>query len=192
MSRRARWVMASCVDGTAQGGDTHARMSDVVIHEEPVDSADVRWCFRQYAEELGRLFGYVVEEALPLGTGELTPPRGMVLIARRDGEAIGCGAVKLEQPRFAEIKRMWVAPPMRGRGLGRQLLAALETRALEAGKSIARLDSNEHLQAALAMYRAHDYREVAPFNAEPFATHWLEKELGSPSPRSGVDGSRSG
>lgn len=189
MSRRARWVMASCADGTAQGGDTHARMRDVVILAEPADSAEVRWCFGRYTEELGRLFGYVVEEALPLVPDELTPPRGMVLIARHGGEAVGCGAVKLQQPRIAEIKRMWVAPPMRGRGLGRQLLAALELRALEASKSVARLDSNEHLQAALAMYRAHGYREVGPYNAEPFATHWLEKELRVPE--TAADTSRS-
>jgi GNAT superfamily N-acetyltransferase len=152
-------------------------MSDIVISEERADSADVRWCFGQYAAELGRLFGYVVDEALPLGSDELTPPRGLVLIARRGGVAVGCGAVKLGQPTIAEIKRMWVAPHMRGRGIGRQLLAALEARALAAGKSVARLDSNERLQAALAMYDAHGYTRVAPFNAEPFATHWLEKDL---------------
>jgi GNAT superfamily N-acetyltransferase len=156
-------------------------MSDLVISEERADSAAVRWCFGQYAAELGRLFGYVVDEALPLGSDDLTPPRGLVLVARRDGVAVGCGAVKLQHPRIAEIKRMWVAPHVRGRGIGRQLLAALEARALAAGKSVARLDSNERLQAALAMYYAHGYAEVAPFNAEPFATHWLEKELGSAS-----------
>ena len=154
-------------------------MSHVIISEVRADSEDVGWCFGQYAAELGRLFGYVVDEALPLGIDDLTPPRGLVLIARRDGVAVGCGAVKLQQPAIAEIKRMWVAPLMRGRGIGRQLLAALEARALAAGKSVARLDSNERLAAALAMYDAHGYREVAAFNAEPFATHWLEKELGS-------------
>jgi GNAT superfamily N-acetyltransferase len=153
-------------------------MSDIVISEEPADSADVRWCFGQYAAELGRLFDYVVDEALPLGVDDLTPPRGLVLIARHDGVAVGCGAVKLQQPTIAEIKRMWVAPHMRGRSIGRQLLAALEARALAAGKTVARLDSNERLAAALAMYDAHGYREVAAFNSEPFATHWLEKELG--------------
>jgi GNAT superfamily N-acetyltransferase len=152
-------------------------MSDVIISEERADSADVRWCFGQYAAELGRLFGYLVDEALPLGSDDLTPPRGLVLIARRDGVAIGCGAVKLRQPKVAEIKRMWVAPSMRGQGIGRELLVALEARALAAGKSVARLDSNERLPTALAMYYAHGYREVAPFNAEPFATHWLEKAL---------------
>ena len=162
-------------------------MSDVVIAEEPADSADVDWCFRQYAEELGRLFGYVVDEALPLGPAELTPPRGRVLIVRCDGAAVGCGAVKLHQPRIAEIKRMWIAPGVRGRGLGSQLLAALETRALAAGKSVARLDSNQRLQTALAMYDAHGYRTVAPFNDEPFASHWLQKELGSPEAAAGMD-----
>lgn len=156
-------------------------MSDVVIVEESADSADVRRCLEQYAEELGRLFGYRVEEALPLEREHLTPPRGLTLVARQDGEAVGCGGVKLMQPGIAEIKRMWVAPHMRGRGIGRQLLLALESRAVQAGKAIARLDSNERLEAALAMYHAHGYREVVPFNTEPFATHWLEKQLESAS-----------
>lgn len=156
-------------------------MSDVTISEEPADSTDVRWCFGRYAAELGWLFGYRIDEALPLGSEDLTPPRGLVLIARHDGDAIGCGGIKLQQPEIAEIKRMWVAPHMRGRGIGRQLLLALESCAVRAGKPIARLDSNERLAAALAMYRAHGYREIAPFNAEPFATHWLEKQLDLPS-----------
>ncbi len=152
-------------------------MTEFVIAEEPAGSPVVRWCFGQYAQELGRLFGYVVDEALPLGLDALTPPHGLVLIARSDGEAVGCGALKLREPDFAEIKRMWVAPWVRGRSLGRRLLEALEARAIDAGKSVARLDSNERLEAALAMYRSAGYRDVEPFNDEPFATHWLEKDL---------------
>ena len=164
--------------------------TDAVISAEAPDSADVRWCFGQYAEELGRLFGYRVEEALPLGADELTPPHGLVLVARVQGEAVGCGALKLQLPRIAEIKRMWVAPHMRGRGLGRQLLAALETRALAAGKCVARLDSNERLGAAMAMYLGHGYRAVEAFNDEPFATHWLEKELDPPVAAGDTRGTR--
>ncbi len=152
-------------------------MTKFVIAEEPADSPAVRWCFGQYAQELGELFGYVVDEALPLGFDALTPPHGLVLIARADGEAVGCGAVKLREPGSAEIKRMWVAPRVRGRGLGRRLLETLEARAIEAGKSVARLDSNERLEGALAMYRSAGYHDVEPFNDEPFATHWLEKDL---------------
>ncbi len=152
-------------------------MTEFDIAEEPADGPAVSWCFGQYAQELGRIFGYVVDEALPLGLDALTPPHGLVLIARADGEAVGCGAVKLLEPDFAEIKRMWVAPRMRGRGLGARMLEALEMRAVEAGKSVARLDSNERLEAALAMYRSAGYHDVQPFNDEPFATHWLEKDL---------------
>jgi len=152
-------------------------MADIVIAEEPADSDDVRWCFGQYYSELGELLDYLVDEALPLGLDELTRPRGLVLIAREDGEAVGCGAVKLHQPEIGEIKRMWVAPRLRGRGLGGRLLEALETAAVEAGKSVARLDSNGQLTAAIALYRDHGYGDVPPFNDEPFATHWMEKEL---------------
>ena len=152
-------------------------MTDFVIAEEPAHSDDVRWCFGRYYAELGALFDYVVDDALPLGLDELTRPRGLVLIAREDGKAVGCGAVKLEGPGIGEIKRMWVAPPARGRGLGSRLLDALEAAAAEAGKSTVRLDSNGRLSAAMAMYRRHGYRDVPRFNDDPFATHWLQKRL---------------
>lgn len=152
-------------------------MRQIVIAEEPALSEDVRWCFERYYEELGRLFGFVVDEALPLGPDELTPPRGLVLLARLDGRPVGCGALKLQQPDVGEIKRMWVDPSVRGDGLGSQLLESLEARAREAGKAVARLETNRALTAAIAMYRGHGYREVAPFNEEPFGDHWFEKAL---------------
>jgi len=169
--------MSACLDGTARGGDTQSDMADFVIAEEPADSDDVRRCFEQYYVELGRLFGFVVDAALPLGLDELTRPRGLVLVARDDGEAVGCGAVKLHQPDVGEIKRMWVAASVRGRGLGGRLLDALEDEARAAGKSITRLETNRTLTAAIAMYRNHGYREVPPFNDEPFGDHWFEKRL---------------
>lgn len=152
-------------------------MDDIVIAEEPADSDAVRWCFEQYYIELGRLFDYVVDEALPLGIAELTRPRGLVLIARKDGEPVGCGAVKLLERDLAEIKRMWVAESVRGAGLGGRMLDALETKAAEASKSVARLETNRMLTAAVALYRSHGYREVPAFNDEPFGDHWFEKQL---------------
>ncbi len=97
-------------------------MTDFVIAQDPADSPDVLWCRGRHYAESGRLFGYVVDEALPLGLDELTPPRGLVLIARAHGEAVGCDAVKLQHPHVAGIKHMWIAPYVRGRGLGTQLL----------------------------------------------------------------------
>jgi ribosomal protein S18 acetylase RimI-like enzyme len=150
---------------------------EITIAEEPADSDAVRWCFEQYYEELGRLFGYMASTALPLGLDELTPPRGLVLIAREDVAPVGCGAVKLGAPDIGEIKRMWVSEHVRGQGLGGRLLDALEDRAIAAGKSIVRLETNKTLLAAMAMYRRHGYREVPAFNDEPFGDHWFEKDL---------------
>jgi ribosomal protein S18 acetylase RimI-like enzyme len=151
--------------------------SRFTIAAEPADSADARWCFEQYAAELGRLFGYELETSLPLRDEDLIPPRGLVILARDDLGPVGCGAVKLGQPGVAEIKRMWVSGRARGQGLGGRLLGELEARAQDAGKSIARLETNRHLTAAIAMYRNHGYHEVPAFNDEPFGDHWFEKEL---------------
>ena len=156
-------------------------MSRISIAEEPACSDDVRWCFEQYYDELGRRFGYVVDRALPLGLDELTPPRGLVLIAREGGKPVGCGAVKLGAADIGEIKRMWVSERVRGQGLGGRLLDALEVQAVAAGKSVARLETNKTLLAAMAMYRKHGYHEVPAFNDEPFGDHWFEKDL-TPSP----------
>jgi GNAT superfamily N-acetyltransferase len=152
-------------------------MVDFIISEEPADSDDVCWCFEQYELELGSRFGYDVDDALPLGTEQLTRPHGLALVVRLQGAPVGCAGVKLLDDGIAEIKRMWVAPGVRGQGLGSRLLAACEDAATVAGRANARLETNERLDAALAMYRAHGYVEVEPFNDEPFATHWFSKAL---------------
>jgi ribosomal protein S18 acetylase RimI-like enzyme len=72
---------------------------------------------------------------------------------------------------------MWVAPSARGIGLGRRLLEALENEARALGATTLRLDTNKALKEAIALYRSAGYRQVAPFNAEPYATHWFEKRL---------------
>ncbi len=155
-------------------------MTRFIIGEEPADSPDVRRCFAAYYQELGGLFGYEPDEALPLAVDDLTRPHGLVLVVRvgEGGEAVGCGALKLVDGGIAEIKRMWIHPRVRGQGLGGRLLDALETAAYAEDRTVTRLDSNSRLGAAIAMYRARGYREVAPFNKEPFATHWMEKALG--------------
>jgi ribosomal protein S18 acetylase RimI-like enzyme len=72
---------------------------------------------------------------------------------------------------------MWVAESVRGLGLGRRLLARLETEAIRSGATAARLETNGALTEAIGLYRAAGYREVPAFNDEPFAHHWFEKTL---------------
>ncbi|MGN6563139.1 MAG: GNAT family N-acetyltransferase, partial [Thermomicrobiales bacterium] len=108
---------------------------------------------------------------------ELTPPAGLLLIAHLREDPIGCGALKFHANAPAELKRMWVAPQMRGVGLGQRLLNELERHAIAAGVATLRLETNRALTAAIDLYRRSGYQEVAAFNNEPYAHHWFEKHL---------------
>ncbi len=147
----------------------------------PADPAspEVRWLFARYFAELGERFeaGFDPSQSISAHEHELTPPVGVVLVARLREELIGCGALKLHAHAPAEIKRMWVAPQARGLGLGRRLLESLERYAREAGASVVHLETNRALAEAIQLYRASGYEEVAPFNDEPYAHHWFEKLL---------------
>jgi GNAT superfamily N-acetyltransferase len=105
------------------------------------------------------------------------PPRGVFVVVHLRDEAVGCGAVKHHPGRVSDIKRMWIAESARGMGLGRLLLHHLEGLAAEQGSTQVRLETNDVLSEALALYRASGYVEVAPFNDEPYADRWFAKEL---------------
>lgn len=137
-----------------------------------------------YFAELDARFdgGFDIARAHPDAASDLVPPNGLLLVATLAGEPVGCGLVRHHDlrggvPEWSEIKRLWVSPTVRGIGLGRRLLRALERRAASAGAPIVRLDTNEVLTEAITMYRAGGYRETPPFNANPYAHHWFEKSL---------------
>jgi ribosomal protein S18 acetylase RimI-like enzyme len=104
-------------------------------------------------------------------------PAGALLVARLHGRPVGCGAVKFHGRSPAELKRMWVSPEVRGLGVGRRILAELERLAQKGGARVVRLETNRSLSEAIGLYRGSGYREVEPFNSEPYAHHWFEKRL---------------
>lgn len=112
---------------------------------------------------------------------QFLPPRGVFVLVN-DGQAdIGCGGIRLLAhsigvTRF-EVKHLWVRPELRGTGLGRTLLDELEARARAFGASEIVLDTNIAQEAAGALYRRSGYGEIAPYNANPNATHWFAKNL---------------
>lgn len=150
---------------------------------EDAGSEDARWCLASYYADLDARFprGFDVAAALPTTPEQLTPPDGLLLVARLRGRPVGCGALKFHGEDPAELKRLWVAPDARGLGLGRRLLAELEERARAAGVARLLLDTNAALVEAVALYRATGWAEVEAFNDEPHADHWFAKELG-PTP----------
>jgi DNA-binding MarR family transcriptional regulator/GNAT superfamily N-acetyltransferase len=140
---------------------------------------DARQCLRSYFAELDRRSqpGLDSTAALPAEPQEFRPPAGRFLVAYLRSKPIGCGGVKHRRDAPAEIKRMWVAEPARGLGLGRRLLGELEAYAARAGSATVRLDTNRALTEAIAMYHSSGYVEVPAFNDEAFAHHWFEKTL---------------
>jgi DNA-binding MarR family transcriptional regulator/GNAT superfamily N-acetyltransferase len=139
-----------------------------------------RFCERAYFAELGRRFeaGFDPAHSHTASVADLTPPAGLLLVATLHGEPAGCGALRFHGRGPAELKRMWVAPAQRGLGLGRRLLAELEAHAAANGARVLRLETNRSLAEAVTLYRTAGYREVTPFNDEPYAHHWFEKRIG--------------
>jgi DNA-binding MarR family transcriptional regulator/N-acetylglutamate synthase-like GNAT family acetyltransferase len=140
-------------------------------------------CLRAYFAELDRRFdtGFDPELSIPADEEELRPPAGIFLVASLRADPIGCGALRFPDNAPADIKRMWVAESARGLGIGRRLLGELEKHAAERGARAVRLETNKTLVEAISLYRSAGYIEVAPFNDEPYAHYWFEKQIISTS-----------
>src|SRR4029077_5795814 len=88
------------------------RASQITVDVEDADSADGRWCLEQYYSTLAERFegGYDRSHALSASAEEMSPPRGVFLVARLHGEPVGCGGLKGYADAPPDVKRMWVAP----------------------------------------------------------------------------------
>jgi DNA-binding MarR family transcriptional regulator/GNAT superfamily N-acetyltransferase len=140
---------------------------------------NARRAVQAYISELSDRFEGGWDPALSISAAdeELTPPAGLFLVATLYADVVGCGALKFHDDAPTEVKRMWVSPAVRGLGLGRRLLAELEAHAAARAVRTLRLETNRALGEAVSLYRTAGYREVAPFNDEPYADHWFEKTL---------------
>jgi GNAT superfamily N-acetyltransferase len=122
---------------------------------------------------------------LPAGTGlglsappaDFSPPSGAFLVVYEDGKPVAGGGIKRDEDGVAEIKRMYVVPAARGRGLGRRLLEALEEEARSRGYARIRLDTGARQPEARAMYERAGYHPVENYNGNPQASFWGEKVL---------------
>jgi GNAT superfamily N-acetyltransferase len=113
----------------------------------------------------------------PLEADELRSPDGAYLVGYDDAEAVAGGGLRRLDEGVAEIKRMYVRPAARSRGVARELLGALERTARELGYERVRLDTGPKQVHGLALYRSAGYVDVPPYNDNPFACFWGEKAL---------------
>jgi DNA-binding MarR family transcriptional regulator/GNAT superfamily N-acetyltransferase len=172
-SQRARLVAAMA--------DIERLLTAAMVEIAPIDPAHphAQYCLHSYFSELDRRFdtGFDPARSTLVNAEELRPPAGLFLVASLRGEPIGCGGLKFHDDEPTDIKRMWVAESARGLGVGRRLLSELEKYAAKNGARAVRLETNKSLVEAISLYRSAGYVEVAPFNIEPYAHHWFQKEI---------------
>jgi putative acetyltransferase len=150
----------------------------MTIAAEPLDTADATRLLRALDDYLNGLYR-PEENFLDLPADDVVDGRGTFLVARQGGHAMACGAVRRLSGTTAEIKRMYVDPAARGRGVGRKVLAALEAWAVDAGMSRLVLEAGDRQEAAIRLYERAGFEPVPCFGeyAEATLSRCYEKVL---------------
>ncbi len=147
----------------------------------PVDTGDGAALLAAYAVELAAMYdgADVNAPGMPqAGPREFGAPYGRFLVGYVGPDAVCCGGLKRLPDGSAEIKRMYVVPHARRRGVARLLLHALEAAARDLDYTGIRMDTGAKHQHAIAFYEAEGYQPVPDYNGNPLATWWAEKHLG--------------
>jgi GNAT superfamily N-acetyltransferase len=137
--------------------------------------------------ELAAYFAFLGEDLDPGGLdhdvvdwqGEYDGAAGvMLVVVNRDDEVVGTAGVRRLAPGVAELKRMWLRPDCRGRGLARRLMDRCLDEARALGGRVLRLDSErDRLAVAVRLYRGYGFVEIPDYNRNPRADVWMELRL---------------
>jgi len=131
--------------------------------------ARIRELFVEYSQSLGfSLCFQSFDKELAGLPGDYSPPGGRLLLGTYDGAPAGCVALHKLAPGICEMKRLFVRPQFRGKGLGRVLAERIIADARQIGYQQLRLDTVEPMmRTAVAMYRQLGFREIAPYRENP-------------------------
>ena len=132
---------------------------DVTIAAEPFESEDAQRLIGELDHGLAQLYTPDQRFGPNFKGTQIADGRGTFLVARLDGRAVGCGAIRLLDDTTAEVKRMYVEPEVRGRKVGRAVLDALEEKARELGVQRLVLETGIHQHAAIALYLHAGFKE---------------------------------
>jgi putative acetyltransferase len=142
--------------------------------------AQARELFQEYAQSLGvNLCFQNFEQELAGLPGHYAPPDGRLLLAEYDGQLAGCVALHKWDDGICEMKRLYLRPSFRGKGLGGAIAEKIIAEARSIGYQRMRLDTIEPLMKdAVEMYRKLGFREIAPYRPNPIAgAMYMELQL---------------
>jgi len=134
----------------------------VMICFEPPGSRDAQSLIRQLDEDLRRRYPEL-KETHGLHPHDVIDPDFRFVIARIEGSAVGCGALRRLEPGISEIKRMFVLPHFRRCGIARRILEALEAEARELRYTSVWLETGIGQPEAIRLYQTAGYHEIAGF-----------------------------
>ena len=143
----------------------------------PGGSPDALELVRAMEAELATTFPPGLPGPPPPTPEQMSPPRGGYVALYEDGRLVAGGGVRELEPGCAEIKRMYVLPEARSRGLARRVLEELEALARDLGYPRVRLDTGDPQPHARALYESSGYREIGNYNDNGYASYWGEKDL---------------
>ena len=137
------------------------------LFEEYAAGLGINLCFQNFDKELADL------------PGAYAPPSGRLMLAVEDEGTAGCVALRKIADRICEMKRLYVRPKYRGRGLGRTLTESLIGEARAIGYKRMRLDTLPgRMDQAIAMYRSLGFKNIEPYYNNPVEdAAFMELEL---------------
>ena len=140
------------------------------LFKEYEASLGISLCFQNFADELANL------------PGDYAPPRGRLLLARECDQLVGCIALRPVGPTTCEMKRLFVRPEYRDRGLGRVLVEAIIEEARKMGYTNLRLDTiADRMDRAVALYKSIGFVEISPYRNNPVdSATFMELDLLTP------------
>jgi ribosomal protein S18 acetylase RimI-like enzyme len=155
-------------------------MTEIYTARLPDEITVIKDLFQEYAESLNFDLDFQdFSQELETLPGKYSAPEGSILVAKENGETVGCVAVRPLGSEICEMKRLFVRPAHRGKNLGRELAVASIEEAKRLGYKAMRLDTVEAMKEASALYRALGFEQIEAYYYNPLpGAMYFELKLG--------------
>lgn len=143
-------------------------MLKIFLAKTEKDLEKIKMLFAEYAESLDFDLDFQdFDKELANVPGDYSPPKGCLILARHEGQIVGCVALRELSDGVCEMKRLYIKPQFRDLGIGRALAEAIIEKAQKIGYTHMRLDTAPSMHAARALYASLGFKEISPYRYNP-------------------------